>query len=117
MDGSAIGRGDLDMFIDARLRERWATIPSKRTMKPTTGITLPASFIVTVSYAGTEVLPTAPADTDILTVSEVAELLKCKPSSIYNLTRHRGRASMTIRFLSCGSRWACGSVGRLFSRG
>ena len=61
-------------------------------MKPTTGITLPASFVVTVSHAGTEILPTASVDNDILTVAEVAELLKCKPSSIYNLTRHRGRA-------------------------
>jgi hypothetical protein len=61
-------------------------------MKLTTGITLPASFVVTVSHAGTEILPTAPPDNDILTVAEVADLLKCKPSSIYNLTRHRGQA-------------------------
>jgi predicted DNA-binding transcriptional regulator AlpA len=61
-------------------------------MRPTTGITLPASFVVTVSHAGTEILPTASVDNDILTVAEVAELLKCKPSSIYNLTRLRGRA-------------------------
>jgi hypothetical protein len=60
-------------------------------MKPTTGITLPASFVVTVSLAGAESPPTAAADNEILTVSEVAELLKCKPSSIYNLTRLRGR--------------------------
>jgi predicted DNA-binding transcriptional regulator AlpA len=61
-------------------------------MKQTKGIDLPASFVVTVSHAGTEILPTPQADNDILTVAEVAELLKCKPSSIYNLTRHRGRA-------------------------
>jgi len=61
-------------------------------MKPTTGITLPASFVVTVSLAGIEVVPTTPAEKDILTVAEVAEILKCKPSSSYNLTRHRGRA-------------------------
>lgn len=61
-------------------------------MKPTTGITLPASFVVTVSLAGTEVVPNTPAENDILTVAEVAEILKCKPSSIYNLTRRRGRA-------------------------
>jgi hypothetical protein len=61
-------------------------------MKPMTGITLPASFVVTVSRAGTEIVPTAPVENDILTVAEVAELLKCKKSSIYNLTRHRGRA-------------------------
>jgi hypothetical protein len=65
-------------------------------MKPLTTITLPASFVVTVSPAGTEVL-TTPADNDILTVTEVAELLKYKPSSIYNLTRLRGRQDTTIR--------------------
>jgi predicted DNA-binding transcriptional regulator AlpA len=61
-------------------------------MKQTKGIELPASFVVTVSHTGTEILQTAPADSDILTVAEVAELLKCKPSSIYNLTRIRARA-------------------------
>jgi predicted DNA-binding transcriptional regulator AlpA len=61
-------------------------------MKQMTGITLPASFVVTVSHAGTEILPTAPLQNDILTVAEVAELLKCKSSSVYNLTRRRGRA-------------------------
>ena len=61
-------------------------------MKPTTGITLPASFVVTVSHTGTESLPAAPCDNEILTVSEVAERLKCKPSSVNNLTRLRGRA-------------------------
>ena len=61
-------------------------------MKPTTAISLPASFVVTVSLAGTEILPPSPADNDIMTVAEVAELLKCKPSSVYNLTRLRGRA-------------------------
>lgn len=61
-------------------------------MKPTTAITLPATFVVTVSTAGTEILPATPADSDILTVAEVAELLKCKKSSIYNLTRNRGQA-------------------------
>jgi len=33
-----------------------------------------------MSHAGAEILTTAPADNDILTVAEVAELLKCKPS-------------------------------------
>jgi predicted DNA-binding transcriptional regulator AlpA len=59
-------------------------------MKPRDGISLPASFVVTVSHAGTEV-QVAPADNDILTVAEVAEMLKCKPSSVYNLTRIRTR--------------------------
>jgi hypothetical protein len=48
-------------------------------MKQTKGIELPASFVVTVSHAGTEILQTAPPDSEILTVAEVAELLKCKP--------------------------------------
>lgn len=29
---------------------------------------------------------------DVMTVAEVAELLRCKPSSVYNLTRRRGAA-------------------------
>ena len=61
-------------------------------MKQTKGIELPASFVVTVSLAGAEILPTPPAENDILTVAEVAELLKCEKSSIYNLTRNRGQA-------------------------
>ncbi len=32
------------------------------------------------------------SDDRILTVAEVAELLRCKPSSVYNLTRRRGAA-------------------------
>jgi hypothetical protein len=56
-------------------------------MKPTTEITLPASFVVTVSPTAAEILPTTPVENDILTVAEVAELLKCRPSSVYNLTR------------------------------
>jgi len=61
-------------------------------MKQTKGVEVPASFVVTVSHAGTAILQAAPAEHDILTVAEVAELLKCKPSSVYNLTRLRGRA-------------------------
>jgi len=83
-------------------------------MKPTTGITLPASFVVTVSQAGTEILPMTPADNDILTVTEVAEMLKCKPSSIYNLTRHRGRARydspIPVLWLPMGLRFRRSSV-------
>jgi len=51
-------------------------------MKQTKGIELPASLVVTVSLAGAEILPSPPAENDILTVAEVAELLKCKKSSI-----------------------------------
>lgn len=64
----------------------------RRDMKQTRGIELPASFVVTVSLAGTEIVSTPPVENDILTVAEVAELLKCKKSSIYNLTRNRGQA-------------------------
>ncbi|MGA7634777.1 MAG: hypothetical protein WCB11_28765 [Terriglobales bacterium] len=76
-------------------------------MKPTTGITLPASFAVTVSHAGTESLPMAPAEDDMLTVAEVAELLKFKPSSIYNMTRNRGQRydhPIPVLRLPCGLR-------------
>lgn len=62
-------------------------------MKPTTAITLPASFVVTLSHA-TEVTPTVGIEHEILTVAEVAKILKCKPSSIYNMTR---RSRPTIR--------------------
>lgn len=61
-------------------------------MKQTRGIELPASFVVTVSHSDTETLQAAPVESDILTVAEVTELLKCKPSSIYNLTRIRTRS-------------------------
>ena len=36
--------------------------------------------------------PIPPQDDRILTVAEVAELLRCKTSSVYNLTRRRGAA-------------------------
>lgn len=39
-------------------------------MKHTNGVTLPASFVVTVSHAGTEILPTVQAENDILTLAE-----------------------------------------------
>jgi predicted DNA-binding transcriptional regulator AlpA len=61
-------------------------------MKPTRGFELPASFVVTVSLAGTEIVPAPPVENAILTVAEVAGLLKCKKSSIYNLTRNRGQS-------------------------
>jgi hypothetical protein len=82
-------------------------------MKPTTAITFPASFVVTVSPAGTEVLPTAP-DNDILTVAEVAKIIRCKPSSVYNLTRKRGIARyahpIPVIKLPCGLRFRRSSV-------
>jgi excisionase family DNA binding protein len=82
-------------------------------MKPTTGITLPASFVVTVSHAGTEIVPTVAPEHDILTVAEVAELLKCKPSSIYNMTRNRGQRydhPIPVLRLPCGLRFRKSSV-------
>jgi predicted DNA-binding transcriptional regulator AlpA len=70
---------------------RRTELPSPVPVKPRDGITLPASFVVTVSHAGTEVQVGRPADNDILTVTDLALILKCKESSIYNLTRRRGR--------------------------
>jgi hypothetical protein len=61
-------------------------------MRPTNGITSPASLVVTVSHAGTEIQPTVPAENHILTVHEGAELLKCKKSPVYNLRLSRGQA-------------------------
>jgi len=64
-------------------------------MKQTKGIEPPTSFLVAASHRATEMMQAAPADHDILTVDltvdEVASLLKCKPSSIYNLIRTRTR--------------------------
>jgi hypothetical protein len=60
-------------------------------MKQTKGIELPTSFLVAASHRATEMMQAAPADHDILTVAEVGSLLKCKPSSIYNLIRTRTR--------------------------
>ena len=61
-----------------------------------------------------EILPTTPAENDILTVAEVGESLKCKPSSIYNLTRLRGRAtcdnSIPVLRLPMGLRFRRSSV-------
>lgn len=33
----------------------------------------------------------APTETEIITVKEVADILRCKPSSVYNLTRTRSK--------------------------
>lgn len=83
-------------------------------MKPTAAITLPASFVVTVTPAGTEVLPTGPGESDILTVAEVAQIIRCKHSSVYNLTRKRGAARyahpIPVIKLPCGLRFRKSSV-------
>lgn len=83
-------------------------------MKPTTGITLPALFIVTVSHMGTAITPTAAADIEILTVPEVAQIIRCKQSSVYNLTRKRGAARyahpIPVIKLPCGLRFRKSSV-------
>jgi Helix-turn-helix domain len=84
-------------------------------MKLATGITLPASFIVTVSHTGTAITPTATAaDIEILTVAEVAQIIRCKPSSVYNLTRKRGAARyahpIPVIKLPCGLRFRKSSV-------
>jgi hypothetical protein len=83
-------------------------------MKPSTAITFPTSFVVTVSLAGTEILTQADADNDIMTVAEVAKIIRCKPSSVYNLTRKRGAARyahpIPVIKLPCGLRFRKSSV-------
>jgi predicted DNA-binding transcriptional regulator AlpA len=50
----------------------------------------------------------------ILTVAEVAELLRCKESSVYNLTRRRGAARydnpIPVLRLPCGLRFKKSSI-------
>jgi helix-turn-helix protein len=51
---------------------------------------------------------------EILTVADLAALLKCKPSSVYNLTRRRGRARyehpVPVLRLPCGLRFRRSSI-------
>lgn len=51
---------------------------------------------------------------DIITVDEVAEIIRCKPSSVYNLTRTRGLARYKHPIphvkLPCGLRFFRSSV-------
>jgi predicted DNA-binding transcriptional regulator AlpA len=58
--------------------------------------------------------PATSSDNIILTVAEVAALLRCKPSSVYNLTRRRGRARydnpVPVLRLPCGLRFKRSSV-------
>jgi Helix-turn-helix domain len=83
-------------------------------MKRTDGFTLPATFVVTVSLAWAEIPPTAQVENDIMTVAEVADILRCKPSSVYNMTRKRGAARyahpIPVIKLPCGLRFSKVSV-------
>jgi hypothetical protein len=83
-------------------------------MKRTHEFTLPATFVVTVSPAATETTPTVPVENDIMTVAEVADIIRCKPSSVYNLTRKRGAARyahpIPVIKLPCGLRFRKSSV-------
>lgn len=51
---------------------------------------------------------------EILTVADVARLLRCKVSSVYNLTRRRGRARydnpIPVLRLPCGLRFKRSSI-------
>jgi predicted DNA-binding transcriptional regulator AlpA len=53
-------------------------------------------------------------ESDIMTVADLATLLKCKESSIYNLTRRRGRARydnpVPVLRLPCGLRFRRSSI-------
>lgn len=57
--------------------------------------------------------PQSQAD-ELLTVSDLARILKCKESSIYNLTRRRGRARydhpVPVLKLPCGLRFKRSSI-------
>jgi|GEM_PF-2959712 len=57
---------------------------------------------------------TSPHESDILTVHEVADIIRCKPSSVYNLTRTRGLARYKHPIphikLPCGLRFRRSSV-------
>jgi Helix-turn-helix domain len=57
--------------------------------------------------------PNTPRD-ELLTVSDLAAILKCKESSVYNLTRRRGRARydnpVPVLRLPCGLRFRRSSV-------
>lgn len=83
-------------------------------MKRTHELTLPATFVVTVSPAGTETALKVPVENDIMTVAEVADLIRCRPSSVYNLTRKRGAARyahpIPVIKLPCGLRFRKSSV-------
>ena len=49
----------------------------------------------------------------ILTVSEVAEIIRCKPSSVYNLTRKRSvryKHPLPVIKLPCGLRFLKSSI-------
>jgi predicted DNA-binding transcriptional regulator AlpA len=69
----------------------------------------PTASLTTSSPA----VATPPAD-EILTVAEVAEIIRCKPSSVYNLTRKRGAARYAHPIphikLPCGLRFRKSSV-------
>jgi hypothetical protein len=60
--------------------------------------------------------PTQPSlqPSEILTVAEVAEIIRCRPSSVYNLTRKRGIARYAHPIphikLPCGLRFRKSSV-------
>jgi len=83
-------------------------------MKRPHELTLPATFVITVSAAGTETTRTLPVEKDIMTVADVADILRCKPSSVYNLTRKRGAARyahpIPVIKLPCGLRFRKSSV-------
>jgi predicted DNA-binding transcriptional regulator AlpA len=59
-------------------------------------------------------VPSIHTQVELLTVAEVASLLKCKESSIYNLTRKRGQVRydhpIPVLRLPCGLRFKRSSV-------
>jgi hypothetical protein len=65
---------------------------------------------------GHHVLPNQsdPQRDELLTVADLAAMLKCKESSVYNLTRRRGRARydnpVPVLRLPCGLRFRRSSI-------
>jgi len=77
--------------------------------------TATASTQATATPATAHSAPLPQGDDDcLLTVAEVAELLRCKPSSVYNLSRSRGRSRydnpIPIIKLPCGLRFRRSAV-------
>jgi hypothetical protein len=84
------------------MRRTKSASPSVPNPVPTPVSTVPSS----------PVTPAGPDD--LLTVTDLAQLLRCKRSSIFNLTRRRGRARydnpVPVLRLPCGLRFRRASI-------
>jgi predicted DNA-binding transcriptional regulator AlpA len=75
---------------------------------------MPSPQHATSTATPTSSNPAATTPDEILTVAEVADIIRCKPSSVYNLTRKRGAARYAHPIphikLPCGLRFRKSSV-------